>query len=173
MNTADSEALFWFTGPVREVIHKAKFAPDESKARGLMKYLSIQTSPPAPLHQVERGIQGIVFIPIHWRRRLTRGFDLSALFALTLSKQLKLPIFDWLQNTRFDKPLTLSSSKAERVALTQNRYKLRKNSSTPKNILLIDDVMTTGATLESAKRVLIQAGHQVTCYALAKTPLKF
>lgn len=165
MNTADSEALFWFTGPIREVVHKAKFTPDESKARGLMRYISMQNT--------FSNLDAIVFVPIHWRRRLTRGFDLSALFALTLSKQLKLPIFDWLQNTRFDKPLTLSTSKAERAALTQNRYKLRKNSSTPKNILLIDDVMTTGATLESAKLVLLQAGHQVTCYALAKTPLRF
>lgn len=163
VKTADSEAVFLFTGAIRDVIHKAKFSPDESKARQLMRYLP-------PFEKKE--FDGIVFVPIHWRRRLKRGFDLSALFALTLSKQLKIPVLDWLQNTRFDKPLTLSISKAERVALTQGRYKLRRNSNISKNILLVDDVMTTGATLEAAQSVLLKAGHQVTCYALAKTPLR-
>lgn len=162
IKTADSEAVFLFTGPIREVIHQAKFKPDESKARQLMRII-----PPLDLSP-----EAIVFVPIHWRRRLKRGFDLSALFALALSKQLKIPVFDWLQNTRFDKPLTLSASKQERLVLTQGRYKLRKHPQKPKNILLVDDVMTTGATLEAAKQVLISAGHQVTCLALAKTPLK-
>lgn len=163
IKTADSDAIFLFTGPIRNVIHKAKFSPDESKARQLMRYFS---SP------FLRDFDGIVFVPIHWRRRLKRGFDLSALFALTLSKQLKIPVLDWLQNTRFDKPLTLSVSKTERLALTQGRYKLRENSATPKNILLVDDVTTTGATLEAAKSVLVAAGHQVTCFSLAKTPFQ-
>jgi ComF family protein len=166
---ADSDAVFLFTGAIRDVIHKAKFSPDESKARQLMRY----TSPAYAKALAGRPpVDGIVFVPIHWRRRLTRGFDLSALFALTLSKQLKVPVLDWLQNTRFDKPLTLSVSKTERTALTQGRYRLRKNSGTTKNLLLVDDVMTTGATLEAAQSVLSQAGHQVTCYALAKTPLR-
>jgi ComF family protein len=159
---ADSEAIFLFSGPIREVIHQAKFKPDESKARQLMRHLPNIT----PLSQTDV----IVFVPIHWRRRLKRGFDLSALFALALSKQLKIPVLDWLQNTRFDKPLTLSASKQERMALTQGRYQLRKNSQNPKHILLVDDVMTTGATLEAAKQVLMSAGHFVTCLALAKTP---
>ena len=160
---ADSGAVFLFSGAIREVIHKAKFSPDESRARQLMKTIP-------PLGGIS-GFDGIVFVPIHWRRRLTRGFDLSALFALTLSKQLKIPVLDWLQNTRFDRPLTLSASKIERAALTQGRYKIRKNADTPKNLLLVDDVMTTGATLEAAKSVLATAGHPVTCLALARTPL--
>lgn len=163
---ADSEAIFLFTGPIRQVIHQAKFGPDESKARQLMRYTSLLT----PLQNLERGIQGIVFVPIHWRRRLKRGFDLSALFALALSKQLKIPVFDWLKNTRLDQPLSLSASKAERQALTSNRYQLRRHSEQAKHVLLVDDVMTTGATLASARQILSHAGHQVTCYALAKTP---
>lgn len=169
VKTADSDAVFLFTGAIRDVIHKAKFSPDESKARQLMRYAGACL--PEPWHRQEiSGFDGIVFVPIHWRRRLKRGFDLSALFALALSKQLKIPVLDWLQNTRFDKPLTLSISKAERIALTQGRYRLRKKSDMIKNILLVDDVMTTGATLEAARRVLSNAGHQVSSFALAKTP---
>ena len=164
---AEENALFWFTGAIQETITKAKFEPSESRARKLMSYIR-EIPPPLFFSKLD----GITFVPIHWRRRLKRGFDLSALFTLAFSKQLKLPIFDYLKNTRFDKPLTLSHSKIERQALTQNRYQLRKNTNTPKNILLLDDVMTTGATLESAKRVLETAGHRVKCFALAKTPLK-
>lgn len=164
----ESEACFAFSGAIRTAIQQAKFFPNESKARRLVKII-----PPFEKEGLG-GIfdpQGIVFVPIHWRRRLKRGFDLSALFALALSKQLKIPVLDWLQNTRFDTPLTLAKSREERIKLTQDRYLLRK-SFPKKRLLLVDDVITTGATLYSAKQVLEEAGHEVTCYALAKTPFQ-
>jgi predicted amidophosphoribosyltransferase len=107
-------------------------------------------------------------VPIHWRRRIKRGFDLSAIFALTLGKKLKLPVLDLLENTRFDTPLTLAKSREERFKLTQGRYVIRKHVS-PRRMLLVDDVTTTGATLETARKVLSDAGHNVQVYALAKT----
>jgi predicted amidophosphoribosyltransferase len=161
----DHEAMFAFAGPIQTAIQQAKFLPSEIKARRLMRNL-----PP-----FEKGGQGgisardaITFVPIHWRRRIKRGFDLSAIFALTLGKKLKLPVLDLLENTRFDTPLTLAKSREERFKLTQGRYVIRKHVS-PRRMLLVDDVTTTGATLETARKVLSDAGHNVQVYALAKT----
>lgn len=160
------EAVFKFSGPIQKVIQQAKFSPNESKAKQLMSYV----------HQLETDFpkagefDGIVFVPVHWRRRLSRGFDLSALFAVTLSKRLHLPIYDWLRNTRFEKPLTLTTSRANRIASIQGRYTLRVTCLSNKKLLLVDDVVTTGTTLDTCKQVLSNAGHTVTCYALAKTP---
>jgi predicted amidophosphoribosyltransferase len=157
----ESEAVFAFSGPIQTVIQQAKFMPHETKARRLMRAVT------------SKGFEdrdAITFIPIHWRRRIKRGFDLSAIFALTLGKQLRLPVWDLLANTRYDTPLTLSKSREERLKLTRGRYKIRQESP-PSRLLLVDDVTTTGATLDAGREVLEAAGHQVSLYALAKTPI--
>ncbi len=164
------EAVFTFSGPIQTAIQQAKFLPSEIKARRLMRTLSSAWQAPSPQGGEGFGVRdAITFVPIHWRRRIKRGFDLSAIFALTLGKNLKLPVLDLLQNTRFDAPLTLAKSREERFKLTSGRYALRKHVS-PKRLLLVDDVTTTGATLETARKVLQDAGHEVKTYALAKTP---
>ena len=177
------EAIFSFSGAIRKTIQQVKFRPSEVKARRLMGYLvenaarchpgldpgSSKSLDPGSEAGVT-GLAGITFVPIHWRRRLKRGFDLSSIFAQTLGTQLNLPVYDLLTQSKFSEPLSLVKSKEERLKLTKDRYKLRKQIS-PQKILLVDDIMTTGATLESAKSVLESAGHEVTCFALAKTPL--
>ncbi len=166
----DHEAVFAFAGPIQTAIQQAKFLPSEIKARRLMRTLSSAWQAPSPQGGEGFGVRdAITFVPIHWRRRIKRGFDLSAIFALTLGKQLKLPVLDLLQNTRFDAPLTLAKSRDERFKLTQGRYRIRKQVS-PKRLLLVDDVTTTGATLETARKILQEDGHDVQVYALAKTP---
>ena len=162
----DTDALFAFAGPIQTAIQKAKFLPSEIKARRLLRALESLT--PSPFEKWRPECDAITFVPIHWRRRLQRSFDLSAIFALTLGKQLKLPVLDLLQNTRFDPPLTLANSRQERLRLTQGRYVIRKKTAS-KRLLLVDDVTTTGATLDAARKVLEDAGHQVETYALAKT----
>ncbi|MES2504649.1 MAG: phosphoribosyltransferase family protein [Myxococcota bacterium] len=162
---ADAAAVFMFSGAIRTAIQQAKFMPNESKARRLIAYASQHTA------SEYASLEGIVFVPIHWRRRIHRGFDLSALFAIMLSKQLGIPVRDWLRNIRFDKALTLAKSREERIKLTQGRYALRRRRSSSR-VLLVDDVTTTGATLEAAKSALTAAGHEVHCYTLAKTPAR-
>jgi predicted amidophosphoribosyltransferase len=165
-------AAFQYSGAVQKVIRQAKFGPDENKAHALIRHWrSHFKSDSLPLGVDIRDIDGVCFVPLHWRRRILRGFDLPAIFAGGLAKAIDVPVLDLLVSQRFDKPLSLLASATSREALTRDRYKIRRTLK-PRNLVLVDDVTTSGATLGSAAKTLTLAGHRVHCYALAKTPMR-
>lgn len=101
----------------------------------------------------------LIPIPIHWRRRHWRGFNQTEL----LAESLKLEISSISLNT---KSLTKIRATKQQAVLTKadrrlnqiNVFRWDDKDEVPKTILLLDDVMTTGSTLESAARVLKRAG---------------
>lgn len=95
----------------------------------------------------------LVPIPIHWSRWSERGFNQSELIAKTLDDN-KLRT-DVLFRIRATPPQARKSGKARRENM--NNAFFAKNVK-DKNILLVDDVVTSGATLESAADCLINAG---------------
>lgn len=148
------------------LIRRAKFSRDETAARQLVRYW---------YHHVDfksDNVDAVTFVPLHWRRRLWRRFDLSSLFARAVSKKIQKPLVDILHNTRYDKALTLQLNKTAREKATHNRYRVDINDNSPKNILLVDDVMTSGATLAAASKPLSDLGHHIATLTLARTPWK-
>jgi ComF family protein len=111
-------------------------------------------------------------IPLSRHRLRERGYNQAALLARQLSRDRLHPDLLWrLQDT----PAQASLTRAQRLrnlrhsfALNPGQASLLKN----RRVLLIDDVMTTGATLHSAARVLRQAGgaREVHACVLARTP---
>lgn len=166
-------SIFSYSGAVKKIIIEAKFCRNEKKARSLISYWSKQACKVSFLEKLGNvHFDAVCFVPIHWRRRLWRGFDLSALFAIEVARKLNLPLLDVLISKRLDKPLTLAHSKTERENITKDRYFIKKPMSRSLIILLIDDVTTTGATLHSATSVMQNSGHKVRALTLAKTPDK-
>ncbi len=166
-------SVFSYSGAIKKMIIEAKFCRNEKKAHALISYWSKQSSQENLLERLENKIfNAVCFVPIHWRRRLWRGFDLSALFANAVSHKLNLPLVDLLISNRLDKPLTLAHSKTEREHMTKDRYVMRKSLASPLSILLVDDVTTTGATLRAASQVLQKNEHKVCALTLAKTPAR-
>lgn len=103
-------------------------------------------------------IDYIVSIPLHWTRRLKRGYNQTELMAQELSRQLGKPVVHALKRkkrTLFQAAL----SKDEREKNLQQAFALTSASTVleGKTILLVDDLMTTGSTLASAVRVLMKA----------------
>jgi len=100
----------------------------------------------------------IVPVPLHWSRRLSRGYNQTIL----LSKQLKHPsaIINTelvrVKRTRYQPDMVSEASRARNVKdafAVRNRHKI-----TGKNICLVDDIKTSGATLNECARTLKQAG---------------
>ena len=110
----------------------------------------------------------IVPIPLHWRRRLGRGFNQSDLIACSLAEASSQPVSPLLQRQRFTTPQAALKAK-QRVTNVAGAFRVRPKTSMPSNIILVDDVITTGSTVEACAGVLRAAGvKHITAIALAK-----
>jgi len=107
----------------------------------------------------ERSPDLVVPIPAHWPRRFVRGTNSSQVLAEPIARRLRIPalrgLLRYRRNTRIQSSLRPSERKANvRDALRVSKgYDIRSA-----DIVLVDDVLTTGATAHEAARTLRQAG---------------
>jgi len=114
----------------------------------------------------------IVPVPLHWSRLATRRFNQAALLAQAIGRKAGLPVLPQALTRR---RATKSQGHLGRLARFRNVKgaiavsERHATTVTNRRILLIDDVITTGATVESAAKALISAGaRNVDVLALAK-----
>lgn len=111
--------------------------------------LTTETLPNLPLDTL------IVPIPTATKRRRQRGFDHTALLARELSKRTGLSWESVL--ARSDQKRQVGASREQRISQLADSFMAKKTLNSTK-ILLVDDIVTTGGTLESAARELRRAG---------------
>lgn len=110
-------------------------------------------------------------VPLHEKRLKQRGFNQSELLANQLGQKLNLPVTNEIlkrvKNTKTQTNLT----KQERQQNVKNAFKVfHRGIIKNKTVLLIDDVYTTGSTLNECAKVLLKAGaKEVYCLTLAHT----
>lgn len=101
----------------------------------------------------------LVPVPLHPKKLRQRGFNQAELIANSIGNYFNLDTKLALKKTRSTKPQMTIEEKDERLKNLKNAFVCGdENSVAGKTIFLIDDVMTTGATLEECSRVLKQAG---------------
>jgi ComF family protein len=97
-------------------------------------------------------------VPLHWMRRINRGFNQSDLLANHLIRityhAATVPLLVRIRNT----PTQTTRSYRERSANIRDAFAVRSTLAVPKSVLLIDDVITTGATMDECARALKAAG---------------
>ncbi|MEL6301841.1 MAG: phosphoribosyltransferase family protein [Pseudomonadota bacterium] len=108
-------------------------------------------------------------LPLHWLRRVRRGFNQSELLARALASTMGVPIVNhWLHKPRSTRP-QVGLDEHMRQSNVKGAFAARRQCS-GSHVLLVDDVMTTGATLLEARAVLLDAGaKRVDCLVLAAT----
>jgi ComF family protein len=114
----------------------------------------------------------IVPIPLHWSRRMRRRYNQAALLALALGRQTERQVCpDALVRTRRTPPLDFPD-RNERFALLEDAIAanpVRAGEIRQRPVLLVDDVMTSGATFGAATRACYAAGASEVCIlALAR-----
>jgi ComF family protein len=116
------------------------------------------------------GADLVVPIPLHWRRRLRRGYNQAERIARPLAARLRLPIAPVLSRSRATPPQT-TLGKEERLANLRRAFRVaRPIRVRGLHLLLVDDVATTGATLDAASAVLKRAGAaRVTAVVAGRT----
>ena len=97
-------------------------------------------------------------VPLHWRRRFRRGYNQSALIAGKLAKE-KAKISTDLVRVRYTRRQPMMETFAARVRNVAGAFAVRRrNKFTGKKVCLVDDIKTSGATLNECAKVLKQAG---------------
>ena len=141
-------AAFWYEGAARNAMHRFKYNGAARLADYFMGYVSV----PEP----ER-FDCIVPVPMHPLKRYFRRYSPAELLAEVLSEKTGLPVEkDLLVRTR----LTASQTKKSRLERTQvlSRVYAARPGIAGRNVLIVDDVVTTGSTLLACASVCLQAG---------------
>jgi len=151
-----------YEGELRALIHLFKFERVESLARPLGRLL-LQSLPTSDVYEA------IVPVPLHWRRRFSRGFNQAQLLARVLGQSLQIPVRAALRRTR---PTATQSSLAgiARRRNVRGAFRIRSSQNIAgASLLLVDDVFTTGATANACAMELKAAGaRRVTVLTIAR-----
>jgi ComF family protein len=151
-----------YEGVLRELIHLFKYGRVRTLARPLADLLV------AALPREER-FDAIAAMPMHWLRRWQRGFNQTDLLARELSRRTAIPMTRAVRRARRTPPQAGLTSGGRRANVS-GAFAVRKASSLQgKRILLLDDVLTTGATVAACAATLKRAGaERVTVLVLAR-----
>lgn len=97
-------------------------------------------------------------VPLHWRRKLTRGYNQSEFFARCLFRGTGVKVVNALSRTRYAGHQA-SRGRRQRIAAMKGIFALRDPETVKgRKILLVDDVFTTGSTLSAAAEALLKGG---------------
>ena len=150
-----------YEGSLRKLIHAYKYGGVQPLAKRFGD-LMIRSIPR------ERRFDAIVAMPLHWRRRWDRGFNQAALLADEISRRWSVPVLRAVRRARATSPQA-GLTNAKRRANVRGVFKATRRLDGLR-ILLVDDVLTTGATAAACARALKRAGaSRVAVAAVART----
>ncbi len=161
----DSFAAVWYyEGNVRKSLLRYKFYGARSYADAYGRLLAMKISNAHP-----EGLDVLTWIPVSPIRKLRRGYDQVELLAKAVGRELEIQPVPLLKKVRHNPAQSGIRDASQRRANVLGVYRLRKGVDlTGKRVLLLDDILTTGATAGEAAKVLRTAGaKEVHCAAIA------
>ena len=160
--------VYTYEGAVVESIHRFKFGGMQQYAAAYGRLIA------AMLLRCRVEFDVLTWVPISPKRRRKRGYDQSWLIAKTVAGELKVPCVRTLEKHLDNKPQSRQKDAASRQANVRSAYRsVSPENFAGKRVLLIDDIITTGATLSECSKVLRIAGaDEVECAVLAAAMLR-
>ena len=155
----------YYHGSLKDSLHRYKFG-------GATAYADIYSEFIVKcIDENQISCDSITWVPLSRRRLRRRGYDQAALLAKLIARQLGQSPVRLLKKLRDTPPQSQTGSAEKRRANIAGVYAcLRPELVQGKQVLLVDDIVTTGATLSEAARVLKRAGaKEVICVTLARS----
>ena len=159
-------AVWYYKGDVRESLHRYKFRRARHYASVYGRFLAMRL-----LQEHPEGFDLLTWVPISRRRKWQRGYDQVELLANAVGQQLGMEPVRLLRKVRNNPPQSGINGAAARRANVLGVYRaVQQEQISGKRILLLDDILTTGATAGECARVLLTAGaKEIHCGVVAAT----
>jgi ComF family protein len=133
----------------RRLVHKLKFKRAKSVA-SLLAGIMADNLPDLAADTM------VTHVPTANKRIRMRGYDQSKLIAQALSQKRRWKYVELLDRKGFSRQV--GSSRKARISQMENAFSAKRPATKNKNVLIVDDITTTGATLEAAAKVLKSRG---------------
>ena len=154
-------AMWYYEDDVRKSIRRFKFGNARSYANVYAHLLALRLQDAFP-----NDFDILAWVPVSRQRKQKRGYDQTELIAKALAKELDMPATPVLKKIRHTPPQSGIRDAAQRRANVLGAYAVRpRHTLTGKRVLLLDDVLTTGATAAECARVLVTAGVKEVYFA--------
>lgn len=161
----DSFAAVWYyEGNVRSSLLRYKFHNARVYGVSYGRILAMKL-----LREYPESFDILTWVPVSRLRRLRRGYDQVELLAKAVGAELGLPPVPTLKKIRNNRPQSRMKDPAARKANVLGAYRVLETADvTGKRVVLLDDILTTGATAGECARMLRMAGaREVHCAAVA------
>ena len=147
-------ALWYYEGEVRRSLLRYKFYGRRNYADVYGRLLAMKL-----LKEERTDVDVLTYIPISPKRRRKRGFDQVELVTKKVAQELNIPCVAVMKKVRHNRPQSGIVGDAQRRANVLGAYAITDGEAIRgKRVLLLDDIVTTGATAGEAARVLLTAG---------------
>lgn len=152
-------ACFPYEKGFRRTLHRLKFQEERALARPLGLLMAEAAS------SLGEELDGVTWVPMSPQKLRRRGYNQSELLAKAVAKELGLPAWDLLEQVR-ETDTQHNLTRAQRADNVRGAYRA-KSATLGKRVLLVDDIVTTGATLRACAQGLYGAGAQKVCAVCA------
>ena len=153
----------YYSGPLKSIVQMLKFHRGVGLARYLVPHIS------ESIRKIFNGLDSVVALPLGRRRQLSRGYNQTAVFAKPVARTLGLEFLPRSVARIRETPSQVGLSAMERKVNILDAFVADGQIIRGRNILLMDDITTTGSTInECAKALKIAGAASVSCFTLAK-----
>jgi ComF family protein len=158
----EAAAVFEFSGAIQDMLHRLKYEGETDIASSIGKFMAWK------LKKENWHIDVIAPVPLHTDRMKERGFNQSYLLASTIGWECGIDVSEGLLKRKRYTESQVSLSRLERIFNVKDAFDASESEIEGKSVLVVDDIMTTGSTLnECSKAIRGYSPKNVYCLAAA------
>jgi len=147
-------SVFEYSTAVQRLIYRFKYRSETHLSRVLGNFMAQRLS-----EQKDWKYDAIVPVPLHKKRQSERGFNQALLLTSNISQTLDIPLIENILHRTKQTLVQAGLGRHERFSNLKNAFSVGDNSKIKgKSIVLVDDIYTTGSTVNECSRALIDAG---------------
>jgi competence protein ComFC len=150
-------AAYYQDGPVKELIHAFKYEGNRILKHDLIHTLQKNNAIYDSINKIKRHTI-VVPVPLHFRRKWWRGFNQSEEIAKLISKELNLTMLKTALKRKHHTKIQASLHRKDRLNNLIEAFEAKTCLNTNSSVILVDDIATTGATLNACAIALKKAG---------------